>query len=132
MTDDDALPAEHAEAERAAAQLPSRLVAAGKAAFARHNDDAELAELSFDSTAVTDAEPTGARGRPAVGGAMTFTSGAFTLELDLTAGALQGQVVPPEAGTVELQQRDGTVQTESVDDLGWFTFSAHPRSSSGS
>lgn len=114
---DEHLLADLAEAVQAARNVPQRLLDAGKAAFAWHTVDAELAALAFDSAG----EPAGTRAETATLRAMTFVSSHVTIEVELTADALLGQIAPPAAGELLVRQADGHVQTVPVDALGYFT-----------
>jgi hypothetical protein len=114
---DDQLLADLAAAVRAERGVPPRLVDAAKAAFAWHTIDAELAALAFDSAG----EPAGTRAETADLRAMTFVASHITIEVEVTAEALLGQIAPPTAGTLQVRQADGRVQAVPVDALGWFT-----------
>jgi hypothetical protein len=116
--DDEHLLAELGAAVREAREVPARFVAAGRAAFAWHDIDAELAGLAYDSAAGTTAA--GTRGTTAARRTLTFAAGRLTIELEVTADALRGQVVPSLAGVVELSGRDGAVRMVTLDDVGWF------------
>jgi hypothetical protein len=118
--EDDELTAELGRAMRAAAEVPAGFVAAGKAAFTWRNVDAELAALGHDSA--TGAALAGTRAERATLRALTFVASRLTIELEVTADALLGQLVPPQPGQIELQQRDGAKRVATVDELGWFVF----------
>lgn len=123
-TDDEQLYTELGEAMRSAAAVPDRFVAAGKAAFAWRTVDAELAELSYDS--VVDGALAGTRAEPAALRSLTFVASGVTIEVELTEDALLGQVVPPQPGSVQLRQKDGSATTAPVDDVGWFVLRPLP------
>jgi len=120
--EDDELTAELGTAMRAAAEVPAGFVAAGKAAFAWRNVDAELAALSYDSA--TEPALAGTRAERATLRALTFVASRLTIELEATESGLVGQVVPQQPGEVELQQPGGGRRTVTVDELGWFAFRA--------
>lgn len=122
--DDDGLLAELGQAVRAARSLPPGLLSAGRAAFAWRNVDAELAALSYDSAA--SGALAGVRAEPAELRALTFVSSELTIELEAAAEGLLGQLVPPQAGEVELRGQDGSVRTATMDDVGWFVFKPAP------
>ena len=110
-------------AERQA--VPPEFVAAAKNAFAWHNIDAELAELTYDSS--RDAEPAPAtRAETASIRALTFTSAHLTIELEVTHDSLLGQIVPAQAGTIKVQLRDGAETTVPADRIGRFTIRPIP------
>lgn len=117
-TDDEQLYTELGEALRTADAVPGRFVEAGKAAFAWRTVDAELAQLSYDSA--VDGVPAGTRAEPAALRSLTFAASGLTIEVELTEDALLGQVVPPQPGSVELRQKDGSTMTVPVDEVGWF------------
>jgi hypothetical protein len=122
--DDEQLLAALGEAVREARKVPPRFVAMGKAAFAWHNVDAELAALAYDSaTTKVDAVT---RSEPATLRALSFAASCLTIEIEVTNDALLGQLVPPQPGEVELQNRDGSAHTAPVDDVGWFTLRPLP------
>ena len=72
---------------------PSRaeFVEAGKSAFAWHNIDAELAQLTYDSTRDSDQAPS-MRTEAASIRALTFTSAHLTIELEVTSNSGLGQI----------------------------------------
>ena len=113
----------HALAARRA--VPPEFVAAGKSAFAWHNIDAELAELTYDS--VRDAEPAAAtRAEAASIRALTFTSARLTIELEVTEDSLVGQIVPVQAATIEVQARAGAPVPVAADEIGCFVIRPIP------
>jgi hypothetical protein len=118
---DEDLLADLAEAVITAREVPARLVGAGKAAFAWHTVDAELATLASD-----ESEPAGTRAETAAIRAMTFVASHATIEVEVTAEALLGQVAPPGAGEIWSRQADGLVRTVPVVALGWFTVRPGP------
>jgi hypothetical protein len=110
-------------AERQA--VPPEFVEVAKNAFAWHNIDAELAELTYDSS--RDAEPApSTRAETASIRALTFTSAHLTIELEVTHDSLLGQIVPAQAGTIKVQLRDGAETTVPADRIGRFTIRPIP------
>ena len=110
-------------AERQA--VPPEFVEAAKNAFAWHNIDAELAELTYDSS--RDAEPApSTRAETASIRALTFTSAHLTIELEVTRDSLLGQSVPAQPGTIKVQLRDGAETTVPADEIGRFTIRPMP------
>jgi hypothetical protein len=137
--DDDELLTRLAEAQQAAESVPREFIEAGKAAYAWRTIDAELAELVYDS-AMEEVQLAGQiRAEQAHLRALTFTTSDLTLEIEVTAEAMLGQLVPPEAGEVEVITRAGKAQQEPIDDVGGFTirpvpagsFRLHCRTASG-
>jgi hypothetical protein len=128
--DDDQLLAALGEALRSERSVPPEFTAMGKAAFAWHGIDAELATLTYDSVFESaEAASAGARCEPASLRYLTFTSRELTIEIEATDDALLGQLVPPGPGGVEVRTADGTVVTAVIDQVGSFTIRPVPRSS---
>jgi hypothetical protein len=121
--DDDALIAALRQAVHARQGVPPEFVEAGKAAFAWHNIDAELAQLTYDS--VRDAEAAAAvRAEDASIRALTFRSPHLTIELEVTGDSLLGQVVSAQAESIRVQLRAGAESQVAVDEIGCFC--VHP------
>jgi hypothetical protein len=124
--DEDLLAAlQQALAEREA--VPPEFIEAAKNAFAWHNIgiDAELAELTYDSSRDAEPEPS-TRAETASIRALTFTSAHLTLELEVTHDSLLGQIVPAQAGTIKVQLREGAETTVTADRIGRFTIRPIP------
>jgi hypothetical protein len=124
LNDDELLAALHdALAERRA--VPPEFIRAGKNAFAWHNVDAELAQLTYDSS--QEAAPAVAvRADAASIRALTFTSGRLTIELEVTDDSLLGQVVPGQTATIEVQPRTGEKTATTSDEIGCFSIRPIP------
>jgi hypothetical protein len=123
--DDEQLLAALGEAMRARQAVPESFVDLGKSAYAWHNIDAELAQLTYDSSREPAA---GLRSETASIRALTFTSAHLSLELEVTEGSLLGQVIPQQAGTLETQTRAGTTISTPVDEIGCFAVEPIPAS----
>jgi hypothetical protein len=123
--DDEQLLAALTEVMKARAAVPAWFTEMGKNAYAWHNIDAELAQLTYDSR--TDAhEMAVARSEEtATIRALTFTSAHLSIELEVADGSLFGQVVPPQAGTLETRTKAG-MATAPVDETGFFTVAPIP------
>src|SRR5690349_8306875 len=123
--DDEQLLTALGEAIKARDAVPSWFVQTGKNAYAWHNVDAELAQLTYDSR--TDAhEMAVARSEEtATIRALTFTSAHLSIELEVADGSLFGQVVPPQAGTLETRTKTG-MTTAPVEETGFFTVAPIP------
>src|SRR5215218_4459644 len=100
---------------------PEFVLSAAKAAYTwRTVDDelAELAELTFDS-ALEEVSAGGVRGAEGPR-AVTFETPEVTIELEVTergdARSIAGQVVPPEAGRMEIRHSGGVAEAD-VDEL---------------
>lgn len=116
------------EALSAVRSVPPDFVATGKACFAWHGIDAELAQLVHDSSLQSGAAAT-ARAESAVIRALTFVAPRLTIELEIGEDALRGQLVPHQAGEVELQLASGGKTATHADELGYFVFARVPTGS---
>ena len=125
--DDERLLAALGEAMKASQAVPSWFVETGKNAFAWHNIDAELAQLTYDSNedrreaAVVRSETASVR-------SLTFTSPHLTVELEVAENSLLGQIIPPRGGTLEIHTKAGTISTTEVDEIGCFAVDPIPDS----
>ena len=124
--DDDELLGALSEALRARQAVPGWFVETGKNAYAWHNIDAELAQLTYDS--LVDRERAAAvRSETASIRALTFTSTRLSIELEVAESLLLGQVIPPRAGTLEVHTTAG-VTSSPVDEIGCFVVEPIPSS----
>jgi hypothetical protein len=126
VRDDDELLAALGEAIQAREEVPEWFVETGKNAYAWHNIDAELARLTYDSSRDRDAVAM-VRSEAASIRALTFTSAQLSIELEVTAGSLVGQIIPPRAGTLEVHTTAG-VASSPVDEIGCFAVTPIPNS----
>ncbi|GAA4950955.1 hypothetical protein HD597_002649 [Nonomuraea thailandensis] len=126
--DDHELVSRLRAAIRAAEAVPRDFVEAGKSAFAwRDLDlDVELAELTYDSAMHREEEAAALRADSAVLRALTFAAHQLTIELEITEGALLGQVVPPQAGEIRVQGGSGNGGPLEIDDMGVFVIRGKP------
>ena len=91
-------------------------------AFALHDLDSRIAELTFDS--VVDALPVrGATGAPRM---LTFHAGEVTVDVELTAQGLMGQVLPPCSARIEVLSGPQAGSPLTTDDMGRFTYESAP------
>ena len=127
--DDDRLLAELGNALRPMREVPDRFVHAGKAAFAWHNIDVELAQLSFDSAVSELGAPVGMRSDRAADRTLTFVARDFTIEIEIHVDAVRGQLIPPQPGTVALRTSEDPGASIPIDDVGWFVIRPLPVSS---
>lgn len=136
--DDERLLAALREALRARQDVPAWFTETGQGAYAWHDIDAQLAQLTYDSSRDQDLEgimrSAGTRAEPASIRALTFTSMRLSIELEVTPDSLVGQIIPPRQGTVEYQARDGeTAGTETtstpIDEIGCFYIQPVPSGS---
>lgn len=124
LSDDDALLAALREAIAAHDNVPASFVATGKNAYAWHNIDAELAQLTYDSD-IDERMVAATRSETASIRALTFTSARLSLELEVTENSLLGQISPARTGTIEVHTTAGTTTT-TVDEIGFFTVDPKP------
>jgi hypothetical protein len=117
--DDDELLTALRQAVRSREAVPADFVDAAKGAFAWHNIDAELAELTYDSLrSATDALST--RAEAASIRALTFTSEHVTMELEIVGDTLLGQVVPAQRAAITVQHGTGSRTNLDADEIGRF------------
>ena len=125
--DDERLLTALSEALKARHAVPSWFVETGKNAFAWHNIDAELAQLTYDSNedrreaAVVRSEAASVR-------SLTFTSPHLTMELEVAASSVLGQIIPPRPGALEIHTRAGHISTTEMDEIGCFAVDPIPDS----
>jgi hypothetical protein len=125
--DDEQLLAALGDAMRARQAVPSWFIATGKSAYAWHNIDAELAQLTYDSN--TDTQRLAVvRSEHASIRALTFTTGGLSIELEVTEDCLLGQVIPPRGGTLEVHDKAGAITTTPIDEIGCFVVDPIPAS----
>jgi hypothetical protein len=124
--DDEELFERLRHALRARQAVPVEFVETARNAFAWHNIDAELAQLTYDSARAGElAVPT--RAEDARIRALTFTSARLSIELEVTADSVLGQVVPMQAATVEVQTGPGEAAQIATDEIGCFSIQPVPR-----
>jgi hypothetical protein len=112
------------ESVRARLAVPQWFTQTARNAYAWHDIDAELARLTYDSSHDRALDVTlrsvNIRSEPASIRALTFTSARLSIELEVTADSLIGQIVPPRPGTLERESRSGETVTVSIDEIGCF------------
>ncbi len=127
LRDDDKLLAALREALSASDAVPAWFVETGKNAYAWHNIDAELAQLTYDSFS-DQRMATATRSETASIRALTFTSANLSMELEVSEDSLLGQIIPPRAGMLEIHTKTGVITT-SVDEIGCFAVDPKPDTS---
>jgi hypothetical protein len=125
--DDERLLVALGEAIKARQAVPSWFVETGKNAFAWHNIDAELAQLTYDSNE-DKREAAVVRSETASVRSLTFTSAHLTVELEVAASSVLGQIIPPRGGTLEIHTKAGTITTTEMDEIGCFAVDPIPDS----
>jgi hypothetical protein len=124
---DEQLLAALREARKARQAVPSWFVETGKNAFAWHNIDADLAQLTYDSHR-GQRSPAAVRSETASIRALTFTSARLRVELEVAEGSVMGQVIPSRGGMLEIHTKAG-IRTTSVDEIGCFAVEPIPETS---
>lgn len=125
--DDEQLLAALRESLQARQAIPSWFIATGKSAYAWHNIDAELAQLTYDSSTDTQRRAV-VRSEHASIRAMTFTTGGLSIELEVSEDCLVGQVIPPAGGTLEIHDKAGVITGTPIDEMGGFVVEPIPAS----
>ena len=90
--------------------------------YARHAG--RLASLTFDSALEPVRGLRSGSGQPRV---LIFTAAHLSLELEVMADLVVGQIVPPGPGEVVVETPDGTTFRIEADDIGLFDFAGLPR-----
>ena len=108
--------------------VPPEFVQAGQNAFAWHNIDADLAQLTYDSTDRTEELVATRAQEEAAIRVLTFTcaQAGLQIELEVQEDALAGQILPMQSAVIELQTKTGTEQPISADEVGCFWISPIP------
>jgi hypothetical protein len=114
------------EAMRARQAVPEWFVETGKNAYAWHDIDADLAQLTYDSL-VDRERAAAARSESASIRALTFTSAQLSIELEVAKSSLLGRIIPPRAGTLEVHSTTG-VTSSPADEIGCFVVESIPDS----
>ena len=123
--DDEEVLAALQQALHAQRAVPPEFIEAGKNAFAWHNIDAELAQLTYDSTLDSGRELS-LRAEAASIRALTFTSAHLTIELEVAQDSLLGQIIPAQPATIKIQPRQGTETALATDEIGCFSIQPIP------
>jgi hypothetical protein len=125
--DDEQLLAALREAMEADESVPPEFIELGKNAYAWHNIDAELAQLTYDSIHEPD-HALSLRAEAASIRALTFTSAHLTIELEVSEDSVLGQVIPAQSGAIEIEGREGTTASTEADEVGCFLIRPIPDS----
>ena len=94
--------------------VPPEMLAAAVASRVWRRVDEELAELINDSVVDAGLIRSDRRGRQ-----LTFAGSELSVELEVGPASLEGQLVPPQRGEVEVRHRGGTLSV-AADHLGQF------------
>jgi hypothetical protein len=114
---DDQLLDELREAVNAADPLPERLLGVAKAAYAWRTIDEELAHLEFDSLAASELAIRSGAADAVVH--LSFAASEASIQVDLSGGAIDGQVVPPAVRVFLLLASGERIELD-CDELGQF------------
>lgn len=121
-SDDGPLEEELRQAAAILDPVPAGLRGVAVAAYALHDTEARVAELTFDS--LVDALPVrGAADPPRM---LTFDADGVSVDVELTAEGLIGQVLPPQPARIEMLSGPREPARLTADDLGRFTAEAPP------
>jgi hypothetical protein len=121
--DDERLMQELREAQ--GAEVSERARSAARAAFTWRTIDQELMRLAYDSSFSSDQVQVRRVGPgPRVLG---FEGTGFTLEVEVDAGTVMGQIVPVRAATVSVVTPDGESRSVDIDESGVFSIAAPER-----
>jgi hypothetical protein len=124
LDDDEQLLDALCEAMKAREAVPDWFIETGKSAYAWHNIDAELAQLTYDSHR-DERMATATRSQTASIRALTFTSPQLSIELEVAEDSLLGQIIPPRTGMLEIHTAAAT-KTTAVDEIGVFAVDPKP------
>jgi hypothetical protein len=124
--DDERLLCALGDALRTAREVPPSFIEAGKIAYAWHNIDAELADLTYDSQRGLEPSERATRADSAALRALTFAAPALTIELEVSHDAIRGQLIPPQAGRIQVCTKSGPGATSTADEVGYFTIRPLP------
>ncbi|MFE9675315.1 hypothetical protein ACFYO5_14525 [Streptomyces sp. NPDC006259] len=116
------LEAELREAAAILDPVPAGLRLLAVEAYALHDLDAKIAELTFDS--LVDAIPV--RGAVDVPRMLTFHTGGLTVDVEVTPRGIMGQLLPPQAASIEVLDGPRPGAALTADDMGRFTSEARP------
>jgi hypothetical protein len=119
--DDEVLMADIGEA-LAREAVPEHRREAARAAFAWRTVDEELLQLSYDSAEVSAAAIRGADD-PRL---LSFELAGLSLELEIAADSIWGQVIPGRACSVTVENAAGDQLTTTADESGIFHLGVLP------
>ena len=123
IRDDEELLAALREAMRARQEVPADFIQAARNAYAWHNIDYELAQLTYDSSQHADAT----RAETASIRALTFRSPHLIVELEIVDGSLIGQLIPAHDRPIEIQTTTGASTQVTLDEFGCFQITPMPQ-----
>jgi hypothetical protein len=121
--DYEALLADLGAAQAEAASVPAEFFTAARGALAWRTADLDfaIAELTFDSTRDAELATRSGGGQVRL---LAFGTGEVTLEFEVTAAGIAGQLSPVSGGRVTCQTADGDFDEVPVDEAGCFLLRA--------
>lgn len=122
QSDHTDLEAELREAAAILDPVPAGLRLLAVEAYALHDLDAKIAELTFDS--LVDAIPV--RGAVDVPRMLTFHTGGLTVDVEVTSHGIMGQLLPPQSASVEVLDGPRAGAALTADDMGRFASGTRP------
>ena len=122
--EDDSLLEDLGAALRSVAPASGAMLAAGDAAYAWRTVDAELAALSYDSQLDGELLTRGGAGMPTR--SLVFEGRSLSVDIEITAETLLGQLLPPVLGQVVVITAEGEAGRAVVDELGRFRLPPPP------
>jgi hypothetical protein len=124
--DDHALLTDLGTARANTATVPEDFVTAALGALAWRSIDADLAlaELTFDSA--FDTELATRTGVATSSRTLAFNGGGVSVEIEVTAAGITGQLTPAVEGRVSCQTATGTYDDTVTDAVGCFVLMAPP------
>jgi len=123
--DDDALLAALDRAIYPTTDVPASFLQAAYGCYTWHQLEAELAALAYDS-ALDDAELAALRTESATLRALTFQATTVTFELEVMPDGLAGQLIPPQAGELQLESGRGEIVDVPINADGYFRIRPAP------
>jgi len=128
-SDDDQLLAALDDALREDRDVPRHFIETGKAVYAWHNIDTELAALTYDSAAESPRPVAATRAERAALRELTLATRQLKIHLQVTDRALHGQIVPAQQAEIELRTVDRPPAVIATDNDGWFSVQPVPTGS---
>jgi hypothetical protein len=108
-----------------AASVPPGFLEAGRAAFAWRTVDAELLLLtSYDS--LLDTELAGRARAVLTARQLVFDADGVSLQVEVTAAGIAGQLMPPDQAVVALLTPGGPTEETTADEFGSFLLGPPP------
>jgi hypothetical protein len=123
--DDERLMEDLAQAVRDTAPLARTIAGHAEAALSWRTIDEELllASLTFDSSLEPVRET---RAGPDEGRVLVFTSPPLTMEIEVLAHEVVGQILPPGEGEIVIETPDGAQRRVSAGESGFFVLPEVP------